>query len=196
MDTIFCPGNLVPGIAASPDKMLQARLFPHHDIQIHRLGPNYHLLSGNAPKGASEMSYQRDGFMHFNGNGGGGPNYWPNRFGGPEPDPTAGEQPYDVSSDAARYAINHSKDGFVQAKDLYRDVMTAQDRDNLISNIVDHLSGAIKRIQYRQTAIFYKADPDYGKRVADGVGLDINEVERLAELSTEERAEATKDVSY
>ncbi len=66
--------------------------------------------------------------------------------------------------------------------------MTDQDRDNLIGNIVDHLSGAIKRIQYRQTAIFYKADPDYGKRVANGLGLDIKEVERLAEMSNEERA--------
>ncbi len=67
--------------------------------------------------------------------------------------------------------------------------MTDQDRDNLIGNIVDHLSGAIKRIQYRQTAIFYKADHDYGKRVANGLGLDIKEVERLAEMSNEERAQ-------
>jgi catalase len=41
----FCPGNLVPGIAASPDKMLQARLSSYHDTHIHRLGANYHLLS-------------------------------------------------------------------------------------------------------------------------------------------------------
>lgn len=192
----FCPGNLVPGIAASPDKMLQARLFSYHDTHIHRLGPNYHLLPVNAPKGAPEMSYQRDGFMRFDDNGEGGPNYWPNSFGGPEPDPTAGEPPFNVSGEAARYSINHPNDDFVQAGNLYRDVMTDQDRDNLIGNIVDHLSGAIKRIQYRQTAIFYKADPDYGKRVADGVGLDIKEVERLAEMSNEERAEATKDGSY
>ena len=46
----FGQGNVVPGIAASPDKMLQARLFSYHDTHVHRLGPNYHLLPVNAPK--------------------------------------------------------------------------------------------------------------------------------------------------
>jgi len=39
--------------------------------------------------------------------------------------------------------------------------------------------------------VFYKADPDYGRRVADGLGLDIKEVERLAGMSQEEMAKAT-----
>ncbi|MBU1637220.1 catalase, partial [bacterium] len=37
----FSPGNFVPGIAASPDKMLQGRLFSYHDTARHRLGANY-----------------------------------------------------------------------------------------------------------------------------------------------------------
>jgi catalase len=69
--------------------------------------------------------------------------------------------------------------------------MKGQDRDNLIGNIVDHLGKAQKRIQLRQTAIFYKADLDYGRRVAEGLGLDMKEVERLAKMSQEERAKAT-----
>ena len=61
-----------------------------------------------------------------------------------------------------------------------------------IGNIVDHLGGAQKRIQKRQSALFYKADPDYGRRrVAEGLKLDVNEVERLAKMSQEERAKAT-----
>jgi catalase len=43
----------------------------------------------------------------------------------------------------------------------------------------------------RQTALFYKADPDYGRRIAEGLGLDTKEIERLAEMSQEERAKAT-----
>ena len=35
--------------------------------------------------------------------------------------------------------------------------MTDQDRTKLIGNIVDHLGGAQKRIQLRQTALFFKA---------------------------------------
>jgi catalase len=69
--------------------------------------------------------------------------------------------------------------------------MKDQDRKNLIGNIVDHLGKAARRIQLRQTAIFYKADLDYGRRVAEGLGLDILEVERLAKMSQDERARAT-----
>jgi catalase len=69
--------------------------------------------------------------------------------------------------------------------------LTSPDRSHLIGNIVDHLGGAQKRIQLRQTAVFYKADADYGSRVAKGLGLDIKEVERLAAMSQEERAKAT-----
>jgi catalase len=187
----FCPGNVVPGIAISPDKMLQARVFSYHDTHIHRLGPNYHLIPVNAPKNAPENSYQRDGFMRVDHNGGGGPNYWPNSFGGPTADPTAGEPPFEISGQAARHPFRHPNDDFVQPGNIYRDVMKEPDRKNLIGNIVDHLGKAQRRIQLRQTALFYKADPDYGRRVAEGLGLDVKEIERLARMSHEERAKAT-----
>jgi catalase len=53
----FSPGNFVPGIGPSPDKMLQARLFSYHDTHLHRLGPNYHLLPVNAPKPGVAADY-------------------------------------------------------------------------------------------------------------------------------------------
>ncbi len=187
----FCPGNVVPGIALSPDKMLQARAFSYHDTHIHRLGPNYHLIPVNAPKFAPERSYQRDGFMRVGANGEGSPNYWPNSFDGPAPDQTSGEPPFEISGLAGRRPYNYPNDDFVQAGNLYRNVMKGQERDNLIDNIVSHLGKAQKRIQLRQAAIFFKADPDYGQRVAKGLGLDIKDVERLANLSQEERAKAT-----
>lgn len=189
----FSPGNLVPGIAASQDKMLQARLFSYHDTHIHRLGPNYHLIPVNAPKYAPENSYQRDGFMRVDANGGNGPNYWPNSLRGPAPDPATGEPPFELSGKAGRYPYTHPNDDFVQAGNLYRNVMTDQDRENLVGNIVGNLSGAQKHIQLRQTAVFYKADPDYGRRVAEGLGLDIKEVERLAGMSQEEQAKSTQE---
>jgi len=63
------------------------------------------------------------------------------------------------------------------------------DREHLIGNIINHLGGAQKRIQLRQIALFYKADPDYGRRVANGLMLDMKEVDLLANLSHEEREE-------
>ncbi len=82
-------------------------------------------------------------------------------------------------------------DDYFQAGELYRRVLSGTDRDHLISNIANHLGGALKRIQYRQAALFYKADADYGTRVADALNLDKARVKKLASLSDEERAEAT-----
>jgi catalase len=187
----FSPANFVPGIAASPDKLLQGRLFSYHDTHLHRLGTNYQLLPINRPKNAGVNYYQRDGHMAYGDNSGDGPNYYPNSFGGPEPNPDAAEPPFEVSGEARRHPYNHPNDDFFQPGELYRRVMTDTDRDHLIDNITTHLCNAKKRIQLRQSAVFYKADPEYGQRVAEGLGLDVKEVKRLAEMSQEERAKAT-----
>lgn len=187
----FSPANFVPGIDASPDKMLQGRLFSYHDTHIHRLGANYHLLPVNAPREAQMNSYQRDGFMRFDQNGGSGPNYWPNSFGGAEPDISVATPPIDVAGMAARHVYTHTDVDFVQTGMLYRDVMTDYEREHLVSNIVVHLKNAQQRIQLRQTALFYNADPDYGEQVARGLELSVDEVKRLAALSQEERVQAT-----
>ncbi|MCH7939160.1 MAG: catalase, partial [Candidatus Marinimicrobia bacterium] len=135
----FSPGNFVPGIGPSPDKMLQGRLFSYHDTHRHRLGPNFHLLPVNAPRATKESSYQRDGFMRSDSNAGGEPNYWPNSFGGPTPDPEVAAPPIDVAGMAARHEYQLGAVDFVQAGDLYRKVITDEDREHLISNIVAHL---------------------------------------------------------
>jgi len=169
----FSPANFVPGITASPDKMLQGRLFAYHDAHRYRLGPNYLLLPVNRPKGVKAGNYQRDGYMRFDQNGGDGPNYYPNSFGGPEPDSGAAEPAFDVSGKVVRQPYKHPNDDFVQPGNLYRKVMTNQDRENLIGNIVSHLCNATKDIQIRQARIFYKADPEYGLRVAEGLGIEL-----------------------
>ena len=187
----FSPGNFVPGIGPSPDKMLQARVISYHDAHLYRLGPNYQLLPINAPKACQAANYQRDAHMRFDDNAGGGPNYWPNSMGGPAPDPTVAEPPIDLEGPAARHPQELTDDDFFQAGELYRRVMTDTDREHLVGNIAAHLGGAQKRIQRRQAAIFYKADPDYGRRVAEALDLDLTEVERLASMSQDERVEAT-----
>lgn len=185
----FSPGNFVPGIGPSPDKMLQGRLFSYHDTHRHRLGPNYHLLAVNSPKGAAENSYQRDGFMQSVSEA--GPNYYPNTFGGPQPDPGVAAPPVDISGMADRHAYVLSDDDFIQPGELYRKAMNHQDRDHLIKNIVGHLRNARRRLQLRQTALFYKADKEYGERVARDLKLDMEEIKRLAAMSQEDRVNAT-----
>ncbi len=46
----FAPSNFVPGIAASPDKMLLARIFSYADAHRYRVGTNHAQLPVNAPE--------------------------------------------------------------------------------------------------------------------------------------------------
>lgn len=95
-----------------------------------------------------------------------------------------------MSGTAARHAYILGDVDFVQAGALYRKVMTNVDREHLVANIVGHLKGAQKRLQLRQAALF-KADAEYGERVAKGLSLDVNEVKRLAAMPQEDRVKAT-----
>ena len=103
------------------------------------------------------------------------------------------EPSLEVSGKVARHAFALTDIDFVQPGELYRRVMNDQDRDHLIHNIAGHLGNAQKRIQLRQTALFTKADPDYGQRVARGLSLDIAKVEQLAKMPYEERVQATRE---
>ena len=129
--------------------------------------------------------------MRLDDNGAGGPNYWPNSMGGPAPDASVAEPPIDLEGVAARHPQELTDDDFFQPGELYRRVMTDTDREHLVGNIVAHLGNAQKRIQLRQTALFFKADPDYGRRVAQGLNLDPKEVQKLAAMSQAERVKAT-----
>jgi catalase len=92
---------------------------------------------------------------------------------------------------ADRQEYTHPNDDFVQAGALYRDVMTDTDREHLVGNIATHLKDAQERIQYRQCAIFYKANEDYGSRIANALGLDKDRVRSLAAMTNDERWAAT-----
>ncbi len=60
----FCPSALITGIQASPDKLLQGRLFGYSDAQRYRVGTNYLQLPTNRPV-VEIHNNQRDGEMQF-----------------------------------------------------------------------------------------------------------------------------------
>jgi len=188
----FNPSNLVPGIGVSPDKMLQGRLFSYHDTHLHRLGPNYHLIPVNQAKNAPEMNYQRDGSMRVDNNGGGGPNYWPNSFGGPVPDNVSNEPDILLDGVGGRHEYAHPNDDFAQPGVLFSTVMTETDREHLIDNLLGSMGEIPEPVQLRQCALFYLTHEEYGTRVAQGLGLDLDRVKTLAAMSQEERVKATQ----
>lgn len=169
----FEPGNMPPGIGASPDKMLQARLLSYADTHRYRIGVNYAQLPVNKPR-CPVNTYHRDGHMRFD-NYGGQVNYQPNSFNGPIDDKQFSEPPLKISGDAARYDHRIGNEDYSQAGNLFR-LMNADQKAQLIDNIVRAMKPVPKAIQLRQIHHFYKADPDYGTGVAKGLGIATNEI--------------------
>lgn len=167
----FEPSNLPPGFGASPDKMLQARLLSYPDTHRYRIGINYGALPVNKPR-CPVHTYHRDGAMRFDGNDGGRVNYEPNSFGGPIEDKRFKEPPLTISGDADRYDHRKNNDDYAQAGDLYR-LMNADQQAQLIDNLVSAMRSVPAEIQMRQVKHFLQADPDYGRRVAEGLGLSV-----------------------
>jgi len=167
----FSPGNFVPGIDVSPDKMLQGRLFAYADAHRYRVGANHNHLPINRPKNETNH-YQRDGQMRFDGNGGKKVNYEPNSFGGPTEINEHKQAPFPVSGVAENVGYDHH-DHYTQAGDLYR-LMNEEERARLIANIVGAMKPVEREdIKLRQISHFYKADAEYGTRIAQGLGLQV-----------------------
>jgi len=164
----FEPGNLPMGMGASPDKMLQARILSYPDAHRYRIGVNYAALEVNKPRSAVNH-YHRDGKTRFDGNGGATVNYQPNSFDGPVDEVQFNEPPLKISGDADRYDHRAGNDDYTQAGNLYR-LMNADQKQQLIANLVGALKPVPEFIQTRQLAHFSKADADYGKQVAQGLG--------------------------
>ncbi|MEX0886448.1 MAG: catalase [Phycisphaeraceae bacterium] len=171
----FSPSALVPGIGPSPDKMLQARLMSYADAHRYRIGTNYHQLPVNKPR-CPVMHYQRDGVMST-GQGGAAPNYEPNSYAdAPKEAPHYKEPPLPLGDVAVdRYSHREGNDDYTQAGDLYRLFSDGQ-RQRLANAIADALRQARREVQERQLCHFFRADPDYGQRVAEALGIDVGDL--------------------
>lgn len=164
----FCPSHLIPGIEASPDKMLQGRLFSYTDTHFHRLGANYKQLPINCPFRARVANTQRDGPMNFGDNQNGSPNYHPNSFHGPVEKRSVLEHRFHVSGDVQRYN-SADEDNFTQPGDFWRKVLDESARNRLVDNIAGHLKNAQNFIQDRAVRNFSQVDVDFGRRLRNAL---------------------------
>lgn len=165
----FGPGNLPPGMGASADKMLQARLQAYPDAHRYRVGINHGSLAVNKPR-CPVHNYHRDGQTRFDDNGGAAPVYQPNSFAGPVDDNSYREPPLPLQGDADRFDHREDKDYYAQAGDLYR-LMDIQARKRLVDNIIAAMRDVPMAIQQRQVAHFLKADTEYGLQISKGLNL-------------------------
>ncbi|MBI2688413.1 MAG: catalase [Acidobacteria bacterium] len=167
----FSPGNLVPGIEASEDRLLQGRLFSYFDTQRHRLGANFQQLAINRPASASG-NHNQDGALSQRGQKG-DVNYQPSeadartyrddnqfRYSRAKLSGTTVQQPI------------AKQNNFQQAGELYRS-FTPAERERLVANLAGDLAQVKNpRIVKTMAGFFFQADAEFGSKLAKALGID------------------------
>ncbi|WP_017347282.1 catalase [Pantoea sp. A4] len=172
------PSNLVPGIEPSEDRLLQGRLFAYADTQIYRVGTNGLALPINAPKVAVNNGNQ-DGAMNGAVTDTQGVNYQPSRSYPREELASARYSQLAISGHTQQKVI-HKPQNFKQAGELYRS-FNEKERADLIGSLGSSLATADSTSRQIMLSYFYKADKEYGERLARATEDDIKTIAAMAE---------------
>jgi catalase len=168
----FSPGNTVPGIGLSPDKMLLARSFAYNDAQRNRIGTNFHQLPVNRPRNGTPNTYMFDGQMTYEHSGAAAV-YAPNSSGRSWADGAAApEESWAVDGDMVRsaYELHADDDDFGQPGALVREVMDDAQRDRLVEQVSGSLLGGVRGDVLERAFWYWQSiDPDVGKRIEEKV---------------------------
>ncbi|WP_159980560.1 MULTISPECIES: catalase [unclassified Novosphingobium] len=178
----FAPANMVPGVEASPDRMLQGRLFSYSDTQRYRIGANVMDLPVNRPRVPVVNNYQ-DGQLDA-ATGKVEVNYFPSVAQGKSVDPAFAPTPYKIDAIVQTAPISKTEP-FDQAGMFYRSLKPA-DKADLVKNLAGDL-GAVTSVRTRVIMVSYftQADKDLGARLAKAVNVQMSEVDRaVAEYQT------------
>jgi catalase len=170
----FGTGVLVDGLDFSDDKMLVGRTFSYSDTQRYRVGTNYLQLPVNAPV-VQVNTNQADGAMAYHVDNRGARdtvNYEPSYMAGhAEADDSYREYRPHVSGEVMKAPIDRTNN-YAQAGNRYRTI-EQWERDDLVLNLVDGLSQCEAPIQEKMLEHIYLCDPEFGQRVADGIGVAL-----------------------
>ena len=168
----FSPGNTVPGIGLSPDKMLLGRAFAYNDAQRNRIGTNFHQLPVNRPKdGVKVDSYMFDGQMNFDQSGA-KPVYAPNSAGRPWADTTGVvEDGWETDGEMVRsaYTLHSEDDDFGQPGTLVREVWNDAQRDEFVAQVSGALGDVTGEVLERSFWYWNSVDAETGKRIEEAV---------------------------
>lgn len=188
----FAPSNLVPGIGASPDKMLQSRLFNYADAQRYRLGVNFHQIPVNKAR-CPVHSNHRDGAGRVDGNYGSLPHYEPNSFGQWQEQPEFREPPLKINGDADHWNFREDdEDYYSQPGALFRS-MNDEQKQRLFDTTAAELGDAPDFIKQRHVENCRKADPAYGEGVEKAIQAKADKDKTADEMAmfTPPEVEAT-----
>jgi len=169
----FSPGNTVPGVGLSPDKMLLGRAFAYSDAQRNRIGTNFHQLPVNRPRdGVPVNSYLFDGQMTYEHSGAAAV-YAPNSTGRSWADTTGvAEDGWETDGELLRaaYSLRADDDDFGQAGALVRHVWTDVQRTAAVEQITHSLlSGVHGEVLQRALQYWREVDHEFGARIEKAV---------------------------
>ncbi|MCJ0952613.1 catalase [Mammaliicoccus sciuri] len=174
----FAPTNIIPGIDFSPDKMLQGRLFSYGDAQRYRLGVNHWQIPVNSPKAATNVCpFSRDGQMRVDGNLGGGINYYPNSYEAHQSQPEYKKPGLELEGELYEHDFREDDDNYYEQPGKLFRLQSPEQQQRIFQNTANEMQGTTDEVKHRHIRNCYKADPDYGKGVADALGIDINSVD-------------------
>ncbi|WP_423369870.1 catalase [Burkholderia sp. LMG 32019] len=181
-ESAFAPSRTVPGIEPSEDRMLQGRMFSYADTQMYRLGANFNQLPINRPR-VPVTNNNQDGTMNF-GDRKGEVNYEPSTLNELAQNPRYKSVQTPLAGTTQQAAIRKTLN-FRQAGEYYR-MLPAQERQDLVAA----LSGDLNHVtndanKYAMLSYFYKADADYGTRLARATHADLTRVKSLADKLVE-----------
>ncbi len=175
----FAPSNMIPGIEPSEDRLLQGRLFSYADTQNYRLGINHNYLPINAPLAKKIITNNQDGAGYS-------PprkdeiNYEPSSYNDIKDDNEYGFCHYQINGLVNQGRLTAKNEhNFKQAGMFYKS-LSKDDKAYLIKALTKELENVDINIKNTICAFCYKADIDYGIRVAKQLKLDIEYVKKIA----------------
>ena len=178
----FHPGHLVPGIDFTNDPLLQGRLFSYTDTQLSRLGsPNFHEIPINRPI-VPVTNNQRDGHMRQTINSD-KVSYEPNTIGNGCPFQAkaadGGFTSHQERIDAHKIRERSPSffDHFSQAT-LFFNSQSKPEQNHIVDALTFEL-GKLERpyIRARMVGMLAKVDAQLAAKVADGLGITVEEPE-------------------
>jgi catalase len=113
--------------------------------------------------------------MRVDGNHGSTLGYEPNSYGEWQQQPEFAEPPLSVEGAADHWNHREDDDYYTQPRLLFG-LMTAGQRKALFENTARAMGDAPKEIKLRHLGNCLKADPAYGKGVADALGIPLGDV--------------------
>ena len=120
--------------------------------------------------------------MRVDDNGGSNPNYFPNSFDNIKAEEAYKQPEWQMDTLTTGWFDRNAEgenDHYSQPGAFYREVLNAQDKKNLVSNIVGAMSGISgpkrSEIINRQLCHFFRADIGFGMAVAQALGVNVED---------------------